>query len=1169
MIHPSMLPDALARRGSPAVLCLAFALAGVFVPAHAQETRGQILGRVTDPSGAVLPGARVRCVSVDTNVRTSSLTNQTGDYVLPFLVPGTYNVSIEREGFRRFEQQGVTVQVDSRVTVNARLELGGATESVDVVAESPLVETADAALSATVTSRNLDELPLKDGNPVMLTQLSPGVLNLATGGQTRPFDNAGTSAMPISGSRTGTNEYRLDGAPNTTGAAGNIAFVPPSGVVAEVKVQTTPFDASSGFSTGGTVNVSLKSGSRQIRGQLYESLQNPVLNANSFFSNLAGRPRDNYRQNRWGASASGPAAIPGLLDRRDRTFWMYGYEGIHNASPVAGQTGMSTVPTSEQRQGDFSSLLPRGARYQIYDPATIRPVAGGHFQRDPFSGNVIPASRIDAAAKAIMDRYIPRPNLAGTIDGTNNYITPFIAANKFASHIFRVDEILSDRNRLFVRGTLNNRHQEYGHRFNGGAGYDHHRNNRGFGIDDAFLFSPAFLLNIRYNYTRYNTFDVPLSLGADLTGLGFSQAFVDQINRNDPRGLMLPEIGIANYLTLSSTRRIWGANDIHAAAFAFTRLARSHTLTLGGEVRVYRDTNQNLGRSSGQMAFNSEWTRGPLENAAAAPLGQSFTGFLLGLPGSGNFDRNDSYAQQYGVSGWYFQDSWKIRSGLTVNLGVRWELEQPITERYNRAVRGFDAETPSPIEARVRANYAAAPAALLPASAFRVRGGLTFAGVDGRPRALWDANRRNLAPRFALAWQVSRRTVVRGGYGIFYDLARQKVDQSGFSRTTSLVPSLDTGQTFAAGLRIPFPGGFLAPLGAAGGLLTNAGQSITPVNTDLLDPYMQRWQLSVQRQLGRNALAEVAYVGSRGTRLRVGRQLSPTPGEYLSTLPVRDTATISRLSANVSNPYYPLLPGTSLAGKTVTVAQLLKPYSQFIGISSIRNDAFSWYHSLQTRLEKRLSRGYTLTAAWTWSKFMEATSFLNPTDPAPAHTISDQDRTHRLVVSSIYELPFGPRRPWAASWKGVPGALVSGWQVQGIYQIQSGAPLTFGSDVPYYGDFKNIALPADQRTRQQWFNTNAGFERDTSKQFSYHLRTFPLRLSGVRSMGLNMWDLSALKNTRLAERTSIQFRCEFINALNHTHFSAPSTSPTTTAFGTITSFAQQPRSVQFGLKVLF
>jgi hypothetical protein len=1155
-------------RRSAALLALVLWFLLNFTPLLAQDTRGQILGRVTDSSGAVLPGAKIRCVSIESGVTTTSVANETGDYVLPFLIPGAYNVSVEREGFRRFEQQGVIVQVDSRVTVNARLELGAATESVDVVAESPLVEAADAALSSTVASRSLEELPLKDGNPVMLTQLSPGVLNLSTGGQTRPFDNAGASAMPISGSRTGTNEYRLDGAPNTTGSAGNVAFVPPSGVVAEVKVQTSPFDASTGFSTGGTVNVSLKSGGKQVHGQWYHSLQNPVLNANSFFSNLAGLPRDNYRQNRWGGSASGPVYIPGLLDHRHRTFWMYGYEGIRNASPVAGQTGIVTVPTAAQRQGDYSSLLALGSRYQIYDPNTIRPVDGGHFQRDPFPSNVVPSTRINSASKAIADRYIPLPNLAGSSDGTNNYITPFIAANDFGSHIFRIDEVLSERNRFFVRGALNNRHQDYGRRFNNGAGYEYWRNNRGFGVDDAFLFSPSFLLNVRYNYTRYFEYNMPLSQGVDLSSLGFSAGFVDQINRNDPRGLQLPQIDITNYLTLSNTARMWSANDIHAAALAFTRIERSHTLTFGGEARFYRDTRLSLGRSSGQMSFGSDWTKGPLETAGSAPLGQSFAAFQLGLPGSGNFDRVDSYAQQYGVSGWYFQDAWKARSNLTLTFGIRWEIEQPVTERYNRAVRGFDSSTSSPIEAQARANYANSPTALLPVSDFKVRGGLTFAGVAGAPRQLWEANRRNFAPRFALAWRANARTVVRGGYGIFYDLARQTVDQSGFSRTTSLAASLDTGQTFIAGLQQPFPTGLQAPLGASGGLLTNAGQSITPMNTNLRDPYMQRWQLSVQRQLGSNTLAEIAYVGSRGNRMRINQQLNPTPAQYLSTLPTRDSAVISRLGSNVSNPYYPLLPGTSLAGRTTTVAQLLKPYSQFIGVTNVRNDAFSWYHAVQTRVEKRLSRGYSMTAAWTWSKLMEASSFLNDSDPLPTHTISDQDRTHRFVVSSIWELPVGRGRRWASSWRGVSGRLASGWQVQGIYQAQSGAPLSF-SDVPFSGDFSQIALPRDQRNRLQWFNVNAGFERDTTRQFSYHLRTFPLRLSGVRTMGLNMWDLSALKNTKITEKTNLQFRCEWINALNHTHFSAPSTSATNSAFGTVTSTAQQPRSVQFGLKFLF
>ena len=274
---------------------LSFAIAST---AFAQDSRGQIQGRVTDPSGAIISGATVRAVNTATNIATPVATNQTGDFLIPFLLPGTYKVSVEATGFKQWIRDGVGVQVNDRVTLNAALTVGSAAEAVSVTADAPLVDASSASLGTVVDQRRVSELPLKDGNPIMLSSLSPGVMNLSTGGWSRPFDNASPSAIAISGNRTGTNEFTLDGAPNTTGMGGNVAYIPPAGVVEEFKIQTATFDAANGFASGAVVNVSLKAGTNQLHGQLYEFFQNPVLNANSFFNNLSGQPRANVRQHR-------------------------------------------------------------------------------------------------------------------------------------------------------------------------------------------------------------------------------------------------------------------------------------------------------------------------------------------------------------------------------------------------------------------------------------------------------------------------------------------------------------------------------------------------------------------------------------------------------------------------------------------------------------------------------------------------------------------------------------------------------------------------------------------------------------------------------------------------------------------------------------------------------
>jgi hypothetical protein len=413
--------------------------------------------------------------------------------------------------------------------------------------------------------------------------------------------------------------------------------------------------------------------------------------------------------------------------------------------------------------------------------------------------------------------------------------------------------------------------------------------------------------------------------------------------------------------------------------------------------------------------------------------------------------------------------------------------------------------------------------------------------------------------------------VVRAGYGVFFDqlgVTRQHVNQAGFNRNTDFVASLDNGQTFVANLVNPFPSGLDRPVGAGQGLATFLGQGISYYEEKLIAPYMQRWQLGVQRELPKQSMIEVSYVGNRGTKQRIGQQLDPTPRRYLSTSPVRDQETINYLAAAVRNPFYPLLPKTSLAGTTVSRAQLLRPYPHFTGIGYNFNQGYSWYHSLQTRAEKRFTQNYTLSFSWTWSKFMEATGYLNETDPMPERVISDQDRTHRLVVSGLWELPFGPGKRWAGPVNPAVRRVIGGWQIQGIFQGQSGPAVGFGNSI-FTGKLSDIPLPKGQRTIDQWFNVNAGFERNSSRQLGSNIRTLGSRFSGIRGDGMNHWDISIIKNTNITEKVKLQFRAEFINTFNHTQFAAPNTSPSSSAFGTVTSDTQWPRAIQLGLKLLY
>jgi hypothetical protein len=1122
----------------------------------AQESRGQIIGRVSDPSGAVIPGATVRAVDTGTNVVTNATTSETGDFTLPFLVAGDYEVSVEVQGFKRFQRKGIAVRIQDSVSLNVTMQIGSNTESVEVTAELPVLESSTASMGQVVDQRRIQDLPVNYNNALMLAQLGPGVTNLSTNNQTQTFTSSTPSNVSINGVSNNDLAFTIDGASNNaggrSGTGGNIGYTPPAGAISEFKIETAIFDASRGFGSGSSINMSLKSGNNVLHGEMYDTFQNPVLNANSFFSNKNGLPKDNNRQQQWGFDVSAPVRLPHVYNGKDKTFWMFSYEGISNSYPKS--TGaLYTIPTDAQKNGDFS-----GTPAPIFDPKTTVPIAGGHFQRSQFPGNVIPKSRLDPIALNIINTYVTqKPNTVPKSDGTNNYIQAQNQDNSYLSTVFRVDENVSDRQRFFVRGNFSNLDEPDQLRFNDSAGWIFQRQSRALGLDHVYTFGSSLIVNTRLTFNRYLQGSFPISLGrADLKSLGFSQTFIDRVGSVYAGAPALPYIDVSGgFPALASDAVNQSSGDTYTGATNIYWTHRNHTVQFGGEYRLYRDVNSNLSNAFGRLTYGTTYTTAS-DTTPAATSGQGLAAFLLGQPTGGQMSIAASYAQQIQAHGWYVQDSWKVSPRLTVNLGMRVEFELPVTERYNRSVAQFDALTVNPLNATAKANYANKPIAQIPPANFQVMGGLTFAGVNGKPHNLYNENWMPLMPRLGIAYQLNPATVIRAGYSIFDDLSREAPNQIGFSQNTALNASPDNGLTFAASTYNPFPSPLLQPIGAGAGLLTSAGNGISAFPAELKRQYFQRWQFSIQRQIAHGTSIEIAYVGNRGNRLFVDRQYDPLPAQYLSTSPVRDTALVNALGASVANPFYPLLPGTSgLANTTTNVAQLLRPFPQFTGLTITGNQGYSWYHGLQTQVQKRFAHGYTISGGWTWSKYMDAESYLNETDPRPERVISSQDRTHRFTSSGIWELPFGK------------GKLAGGWQVQGIYQYQVGAPLGFGN-ATMYASPSSVTLPSDQRTIDRWFNT-AVFDKSTANALSRNIITLSSRFSGIRGPGINMLDLSVIKTTTITERIKTQLRGEFINATNHTQFSNPNTTPTSASFATITGTGQLPRTVQLGLKILF
>jgi len=1163
----------------PVVLLL---LTSTLLPA--QDVRGTILGTVTDSSKASIPGAKVKATNMGTQVTLTATTSGEGLFNLLYLLPGTYRVTVEAKGFKVASRDGLELRTSERRTVDFEMALGSTSETVEVKAEIALLDENNSTIGMTIDGKRVSELPKVGGNPYYLTRISPGIVS--SGGRTagNAFDyGSGSTDAVTNGTRGGSNEVQLDGAPNMFGRQS--AFSLPEDLVQEMRVETAAYDAAQGRAAGGTVNVNMKAGTNQLHGTAYffdSRLRAVPWHTNKFIydpttgpitAEKIARNTPSWLHQRWGATASGPLWIPKVYDGRNRTFWSFGTEDLHIKRNLAF-TG--TMPTEAQRTGDFSALLRLNpGLYQIYDPVTIRPSAtAGRFERSPIPQNILPASRISAIAKNITN-FWPLPNQAGSADSRSNYYNTQLIDRNNLNFVGRLDHNFSQRHRVFARINKNYRN-ELTRAFPSEAVGDL-PSQEGYGavLDDVYTFNPSTLLNIRYGWTFQRPYTNRISTGFDITSLGFPAALASQLGQFNPADrFTFPVINIDGgaYTNLGTDAGGYSSSNYHTLGATLTRLKGSHNIRIGAEYRLLRDGGYGFGNATPLFNFANTFTNGPLDNTPGAPIGQGFAAFLLGQPTGGNISVNASRANQSSYTSFYLQDDWKLTKRLTVNLGMRYELESPLTERFNRTVTGFDFATTNPVEVAARANYAANPIPEISPANFRVTGGLLFASPQARDT--WRTDRNNFAPRIGLAYRLTNKTVIRTGYGIFFDVTgsdRSGVLQSGFSQSTNLIPTQNNGVSFVATLANPFPGGIQAPPGASQGLRTflgRAGNHFDPVRPN---PYMQRWSMTIQRQLPWKTVAEIGYVGNRGTLLPVTRELNPIPRQYLSTSPVRDQATINFLTANVRSPFSGIadFAGTGLANQNVQRQQLLRPFPQFTGIDIAMPAGFSHYHSLQAQIEKRFSSGVTFQASYTYSKFMEATSYLSDTDSFLHKVVSDVDFPQRLVLSGVYELAIGKGR-WIGSGMGRwMNMLAGGWQIEGMYEGQSGSPLGFGNAI-FRGNLKDIALPVSERTTDRWFNTNAGFERINANALGQNIRTMPLRFSGVRADGINNLDASFFKNFRINEKYNVQFRMETFNTLNHVQFAAPNTDPFNTNFGLITGErGHGQRQVTFALKLLF
>lgn len=1190
---------------------LFLALTPVFLAAQAD--RGSINGQITDNTGAVLPQTKVVLRNEATGVVESTVSNDNGIYNFPNLNPGSYTLTIDRSGFKKVEHTHTVVDVNQANQQNIALELGSASEVVEVSTGVQQLQTTTASIGLVVEQRSIQELPLVYSNPFTLEVLAPGILVSGVNPNIHSYDSS-TATVSVNGSVLNSLEYRLDGAPDNRIRLS--AYTPATEFINQYKVETASYDATEGHSSGGFVNTSLKSGTNTLHGVAFASYQNPTLNTN--YWHLASGVPAKAVWLREGGALGGPIV-------KDKLFFFAGYEHSRAATPNV-QT--LTVPSLAERGGDFSELyaldpgnVGTANKYQLYDPTSGHLVSGGPCGtsngqpktctvRNPIPGNII--TNIDPIAAAAL-KYYPAPNTTPNSKGGGNFSYAGAEPDYYWATIARIDYTINPKQQLFGHWVQSHRLQpgKNGY-FLPVSGTTLTYQNKGAAFGYTYTISPTVVLDAHLTWTRFVNQNVVSSQGKlNATSIGMPSYLVDGLG---PNAQSFPRIDITGYQSLNSDNGVLSHDDVTLGSVQISKLIGNHFLRAGYEYRMYNTNGGITTQSNGRYQNSGTYTTANSATSAQS-IGFGLAQFEYGLPNSSAITINSDFASRSNYMAEWLQDDWKATPTLTVNFGLRFEYEGPNSERNRKANTYFDFNAVNPVAAAAQANYASiAPTNpnLPPASAWTVNGGLRFVGDPATPlsgRQTYHTSILNLLPRAGFSYQAFNNTVVRGGFGIFDDslsafymsggnsgsTSTFLLPQQGFTQATSASGSPDSGITFNSTLANPFPEGIALPTGNSLGLQTFLGNAVTFQPLNPKTPYNMRWSFGLEHQFG-SWLADVTYVGNHGVHLPIQKEFNAVPRQYLSTYTAGYDADVNTtLSTAVSNPFYKVLPNTVSLGssKTEPISQLVKPYPEFTSVSAFVTSGMSIYHSFQASVVRRFTNGASFTSAFTWSKSLDATQFLNPSDPAPWFGLSANDRTFRIANSGIYQLPFGRGRRFL-NQGGVVSAITGGWQVQGVYQVQSGQPLSFnpaslatsGTSLPVFlgsGDPSSMAWGRSGYKKSivkagsagYWFNT-AEIAVTTSKATSgqiaglygnqYQIRKLPIRFDGLRADFLNQMDAAVQRNfnlSRVYEPLVLQFRVDLINAFNHPVYSAPSTDWTSTTFGEITAQGNQPRIYQF------
>ncbi len=1234
-------------------LTLALFLSIGLIPptASAQEFRGTISGAVADPTGAVVPGATVTVRETSTGTVNKTTSDSAGQYVVPFLLPGTYSISVTASGFEQTVRNGITLESQAHPIVNMTLQVGETDQTVTVNAEASLVDQANASVGQVITTESVANLPLNGRTPTTLTELSEGVITTAAPQIVHPFDNNAGNSWSMGGTPNQVSEVLLDGSPDLT-LLGALAYAPTQDSVQEVSIRPFDTDASFGHTIGGVINQITKGGTNAFHGSVYEFSQVSALDSDLYFNDRANPviPTPVAHFNQYGLTVGGPVILPKLYNGKDKLFFFFAFERLKDSTP---NTQALTVPTQAERNGDFSQTLAAGCPNgfannpatatamcnpdssnskvhadpnQIYNPFTASLNSSGQVVRQAILNNQLTSvAAINPVAAAYLKLYpLPNNTTGVAATGQNNYISGAPSIDNYNNEFGRLDYNVSARDHIFGDFRHNYRTQLKNDFFgNGATGTTLLRENFGLTLDNVFTLNSSTIFDTRVNWTFFNEVHGTPAEQYSAASVGLP-ATIDAASQEKqlPAIQFTTSTSVASVGTNTTSYASLGDNtssfDPTTSYQIFTDMVKvigRQTLKIGFDGRQYRLSVKNFGNTEGAFNFGNQFVG---TSGSSPTFGGDLASFYLGLPTAGQTDNNTRADYHSYYIGTFLQDDWRVNDRLTLNLGIRYDVDTPYREKFGRTVNGFNTTATNSASAAAAAAFTSQTktngGVTATVANINTLGGLTFPSSGG---AAYSNNSGFVSPRIGFSLSVDPKTVVRGGFGIFVQsetLASLNAqgtyssnalnNQEGFSATTPYVAATASNfLTPANNLSNPFPSGYQQAVGSSLGASTFLGQAISFLAPYEHDPYSERWNLGIQRSLTSSTLFEAMFVGNHALHLPLATQnLNATKLQYLSTNPYANIGLGLDYGASVANPFAGQLPGNaSLNASTTTLGNLVVPFPQF-GAAAVteQNQTIgqSYFNSAIVHIEQRAKHGLTLTANYSFSKLIEADTLLNDEDTTTTRRISPFDHTHHFTVGGTYELPFGKGKQFSFGGSRLMDELLGGFVINSIYQYQSGPPVEFSADIPLQpgvtlrqisNQTRNSSpVPSSSSQTGTPALSVADFVTGNVKacpttgtcdgsqfingQYTFHYRTLPQTLSWVRGDGFNNLDASILKNFHFTDSTYLQLRFETFNTLNHPVFSTPNVSSATASnFGYITAVAanSQPRQVQLGARIVF